>query len=479
MDTGLARHLPPDIHLQGVPVTTATRVVPLVLGRRTITSASALLVLSAFFACTTLFLTVAAGAWMFFQTPPSPDPDLQGMDAMYKFLASFATILLIIPASTLASASATLSARRQDERLSTMSLLGARRSAIVALAVAEPLVPAICGIVLGVLGYLGLAWPVSFIHFMGEPIGYANMLMPAWLVAAVIVFLILVCIASALIGLRKVAISPLGVRTKALERKFPLARVIIAVLLILALPVALSVSQAGGLGIGIVLSAIVVVFVLGLLVVDLVGGLLMRWFAYISGNRAATPAKLIAARLVSDDPKRFWRRVSGVAMTAFVAAVGGTGIALMQLGMSTADDPDVAMAPEQMHLLQDIFTGVLLVLGISILLIAVSALINQVADIYDRADTFQDLYAAGMEPGTMHRAMVRAVIGPVIWVSLLAGGLGLLLVLPLAGAALVFKPVTFLTILAAVVLGVLIIRLGLQVAKPILVSVATAGRSRD
>src|SRR5699024_6833876 len=97
MDTGLARPSPPGIHRQGVPVPTAPRVVPLVLGRRTITSASALLVLSAFCACTTLFLTVAAGAWMFFQTPPSPDPDLQGMDAMYKFLASFATILLIIP----------------------------------------------------------------------------------------------------------------------------------------------------------------------------------------------------------------------------------------------------------------------------------------------------------------------------------------------------------------------------------------------
>jgi hypothetical protein len=166
-------------------------------------------------------------------------------------------------------------------------------------------------------------------------------------------------------------------------------------------------------------------------------------------------------------------------MTAFVAAVGGTGIALMQLGMSTADDPEGrdgagADASAAGHLHRS-----LLVMGISILLIAVSALINQVADIYDRADTFQDLYAAGMDPGTMHRAMVRAVIGPVIWVSLLAGGLGLLLVLPLAGAALVFKPVTFLTILAAVVLGVLIIRLGLQVAKPILVSVATAGRSRD
>src|SRR5699024_11761917 len=89
------------------------------------------------------------------------------------------------------------------------------------------------------------------------------------------------------------------VRTKALERKFPLARVIIAVLLILALPVALSFSQAGGLGIGIVLSAIVVVFVLGLLVVDLVGGLLMRWFAYLSGNRAATRSEEHTSELQS------------------------------------------------------------------------------------------------------------------------------------------------------------------------------------
>ncbi|WP_193080830.1 FtsX-like permease family protein [Brevibacterium aurantiacum] len=458
---------------------TATHIVPLVLGRKTLSSSSSLLVMSAFFACATLFLTVAAGAWMFFQVPPSPDPDMAGMDFMYKFLASFATILLVIPASTLASASATLSARRQDERLSTMSLLGARRSSIVTLAVAEPLVPAICGIVLGVLGYLGLAWPVSLIHFMGHPIGYENMLMPAWLVASVVVFLILVCIASALLGLRKVAISPLGVRTKALERKFPVVQVVMAAVVILTLPVVVMLSKSGGLGMGIVLSAGIATFVLGLLVVDLLGGLLIRWFAHLSGNRAQTPERLIAARLVSDEPKRFWRRVSGLAMTAFVAAVGGTGISLMQLGLDAGDEPGAQMQEADRFLLQDIFTGVMLVMGISILLIAVSALINQVADIYDRVDTFQDLYAAGMDPETMHKAMVRAVLGPVIWVSLLAGGLGLVLVLPLAGAALVLKPITFLTILASVVLGILIIRSGLQLAKPILVTVATAGRSRD
>nr|WP_245162068.1 FtsX-like permease family protein [Brevibacterium marinum] len=439
-------------------------------------SSSSILVMSAFFACATLFLTVAAGAWMFFQAPAGPDP---GMDGMYRFLASFATILLVIPASTLASASATLSARRQDERLSTMSLLGARRSSIVTLAVAEPLVPAICGIVLGVVGYLGLAWPVSLIHFMGRPIGYENMLMPAWLVGAVVVFLILVCIVAALVGLRKVAISPLGVRTKALERKFPVVQVVMAAIAILLLPVVVGLTRSGGFGVAVLLSGFIAVFVIGLLVVDLVGGLLIRWFAYLSGNRAQTPERLIAARLVSDEPKRFWRRVSGLAMTAFVAAVGGSGISLMQLGLDAADGPGSEMRDADRFLFQDIFTGVMLVMGISILLIAVSALINQVADIYDRADTFQDLYAAGMDPGTMQAAMVRAVMGPVIWVSLLAGGLGLVLVLPFAGAALVLRPSTFLTILASVAVGILIIRSGLQLAKPILVAVATAGRSRE
>ena len=98
-------------------MSTSFAAVPLVLGRRSLTSASSVLVAAAFFACATLFLTVVAGTWMFFQIPPSPDPADEGLDIMYKTLAALATALLIIPASTLASASATLSARRQDERL--------------------------------------------------------------------------------------------------------------------------------------------------------------------------------------------------------------------------------------------------------------------------------------------------------------------------------------------------------------------------
>ena len=109
---------------------------------------------------------------------------------------------------------------------------------------------------------------------------------------------------------------------------------------------------------------------------------------------------------------------------AFVAAVGGSGIALMQMGIDAAEDPTLDVPDEVAVFFSDMFTGILLVLGISIVLIGVSALINQVADIYDRTDTFSDLYAAGADPQLLHRALVRAVMAPAIWVSLLAGGLG-------------------------------------------------------
>jgi hypothetical protein len=373
-------------------MSTSFAAVPLVLGRRSLTSASSVLVAGAFFACATLFLTVAAGDLDVLPDPAeSRIPRRRVSTSCTRRWPHWPPSSSIIPASTLASASATLSARRQDERLSTMSLLGAKQSQITALAVAEPLMPALAGIVLGVFGYLGLALPVSYIHFMGEPIGYGNMLMPVWLILVVVVFLVLVCAGSALLGLRKVAVSPLGVRTKSLERKFPLGRRSSSrCSAVIALPIVFALTQSGGLGVGFILGLTMVGFLaLGLVVVDLVGGLLIRWFAHLSAV-GARPLLSVSSppALVSDEPKRFWRRVSGLAMAAFIAAVCGSGVALSQLGIDSAEDSEMGVSEAEIHLFHDMFTGVLLVMGIAIVLIAVSAVINQVADIYDRADTF-------------------------------------------------------------------------------------------
>ena len=109
-------------------------ILPILLSKQSLTSMTSRLVGIAFFSCATIFLTVAAGAWAFIDRP-----DVSGyaeVAELYQLLAVLATVFLVVPATSLGVASAKLSARRQDERLSTLSLLGAQRSTIRLIAVA-------------------------------------------------------------------------------------------------------------------------------------------------------------------------------------------------------------------------------------------------------------------------------------------------------------------------------------------------------
>src|SRR5690606_26025793 len=134
---------------------------PLLLAKQSLTSTTSRLVGIAFFSCATTFLPVAAGAWAFIVCPAvSGSAELA---ELYQLLAVLATVFLIVPATSLGVASAKLSARRQDERLSTLSLLGAQRGTIRLIAIAEPFIPASLGILAGIGGYLLVAWPLSFI----------------------------------------------------------------------------------------------------------------------------------------------------------------------------------------------------------------------------------------------------------------------------------------------------------------------------
>ena len=86
-------------------------------------SAAALLPAASFAVVTTLLLTVLAGALSFTQWG-----DDEG--SVYLLLAGFALILLVLPLITLGGSAARLSARRRDEHLSTLRLLGASAAPI-------------------------------------------------------------------------------------------------------------------------------------------------------------------------------------------------------------------------------------------------------------------------------------------------------------------------------------------------------------
>ena len=122
-----------------------------------------------------LLVIVLAGALSFY-THPVPDHG-EGTSAIYQILSLFALGLLIMPLFTLGGSAARLSARRRDERLSTLRLLGATPRLVGTMTVIESTVVAAVGVVAGVVLYLVLLPLIALIPFQGEPRGFGSLLL--------------------------------------------------------------------------------------------------------------------------------------------------------------------------------------------------------------------------------------------------------------------------------------------------------------
>ena len=153
------------------------------LAKRTLWSSQAILPVLAFAASSALFLTVAGGVqalstWLEHANVDHEMINLMGIQKLYMGLAWVAALVLIVPLFTLGASAARLSARRRDERLASLRLIGASTTLIVGLSVADALVYSLVGFVIGLLLYLVLIFPFGALHFMNVPLGAENMLLP-------------------------------------------------------------------------------------------------------------------------------------------------------------------------------------------------------------------------------------------------------------------------------------------------------------
>ncbi|WP_342024251.1 FtsX-like permease family protein [Arthrobacter citreus] len=412
---------------------------------------AALLPAASFAVVTTLLLTVLAGALSFLQWG-----DAEG--DLYLLLASFALILLVLPLITLGGSAARLSARRRDEHLSTLRLLGASAKTVRQVTVLEAGAQALAGALGGVVGYAVLAPFVQLIHFRGAPLGSAYWLHPAAGLATVAA-VVLLAVGSSAVGLRKVIISPLGVRTRALAQKVHWSRAGIAVAILGICVLALMIPGAGAV---LALMIIFGVFAAGLAVLNLVGPWLVSVSARRRLRRATTPQALMAARIVLDAPKAAWRQVSALSMVCFTAVIAGAGAAALQGAQSEG--------PED-FLLQDIMTGVLITVIAGFLMVACSAGINQAATVLDRADLYRSLDRMGMPREVIDAARIGAVMQPLLLVSIVSTAVPAVLLFPLTGAALLVAPVSVAFLVGSVAVGVALVRAGLAATGPVLTGV--------
>ncbi|WP_127794714.1 permease [Agromyces sp. LHK192] len=420
-------------------------------------AATLVLPIVAFAIVTALLLTVLGGAQSFWTWTDDTA-------FTYQLLAVVALVLLVVPLGSLGGAAARLSARRRDDRLATLRLLGATPATVSALAVIEAAALAASGALVGVAGYFALVPAIGLIPFRGEPLGAAGALLGWPALVGVPVGVVALAVVSAVVGLRGVAISPLGVRTKQEAPRIHWIRFAIGAVVVVVGFALMSALQVAGSTL-LIAGFFVAAFGGTLAVLNLVGPWVIRLVATGQARRARTPAKLIAARFVLESPKAAWRQVSGVAMTSFMAVFAGTGVALMEAA-GTAGDAEAA------QLIADIRTGILITVVGSFLMVACSVGVNQAAGVLDRADLYRSLGMLGMPLSTMDAARRRAVMSPLLLTAIGSAACAVVVVLPLAGLALIFAPLSHLVIAAVLVAGIGIVRAGLAATRPVLQRVA-------
>lgn len=407
----------------------------------------------AFAMVTALVLTVVGGAQKFWSWT---DPDA----GLYQALAAIALVLLVVPLATLGGAAARLSARRRDERLSTLRLLGVSPAGVAGATVLESTAVAAAGSLAGVLGYFAVVPLIGLISFRGEPLGAASILLAPVSVASVIAIVVLLAGVSAVIGLRQVIISPLGVRMRTSVPRVHWIRAVLAAVVIAGAFMFMQVFP-GSAGIVITITVLAGMFAVALAVLNLIGPWALKVHAKQGLRRAEKPERLLSARLVLDSPKAAWRQVSGIAMTSFMAVFAGTAVAFIDTMSATESAQNLTLAA-------DIRTGLIITLVGSFLIVAVSIGVNQASGIMDQRELHRSLHFLGVPIGTVDTARTRAVMSPLLFTALGSASCAAVLVFPLVGITVITAPLSLLTIAAVVALGIALVWLGVRVTRPLL-----------
>ncbi|MER5421552.1 FtsX-like permease family protein [Streptosporangium roseum] len=431
----------------------------------------------------------------------------------YKALGLIASVLVVVPLLVFGGAAARLTVARRDQRLAALRLVGATPGQVVTMTVAEAVITAFGGAVLGMALY-GLGVPLlTGIEIAGGPWFLSDMWPGVLAVLAVLVAVPLLVGLSAVVGLRRIVVSPLGVAKRETPPAMRFVRVV-ALLASLAMVPVFRVDSA------VVLAAVVIG--LPFLAINLAGPWVVGMLGRIVSRAARGPARLLAGRRLVDDPKAAWRTVSGVAMTGFVAGFigllspgsglfgnadavdlrlsvpssqvaevtaaarerlsaagvpatveaggdGGTRVLTASLGKRDAGSVDRARtaldglvpghgatsaADENrsgVQILEDIGTGTVTVLAVSFLVAIASAGITAASSVLDRRQTYALLRLAGTPLEVLNRARRAETLIPL---TVMGGGaivVGMFCATPFAVSTMNVAGVV--TLLVCVVLG--------------------------
>ncbi|AKU16491.1 FtsX-like permease family protein [Luteipulveratus mongoliensis] len=389
----------------------------------------------AFAVTSAALLITVAGVHAFSVRHPDPN-DFNGQT--YVLLAYCAAGMLVAPVLTLGGVAARLTVGRRDQRLAALRLVGATRSQVSTITVAESGRLALWGALTGVGLYAALVPLLSRIPFEGRAFEISELIVPWWWLPLDVLAVVNLAVVSGLVGLRRVAISPLGVAARQTPPRLSVVRVLGTI-------GAVVVWMSVGSGLGQMGAAVVMVLLAGIVaVINVIGPFVMMLLGRLVARLARGPQTLLAARRIVDDPRAAWRSVGALGLGIIVAGVGGT----------LADTPSAD--GESPFLGEDMRTGAFVTLAIIAVIAATSTGVVQAARVIDRRRELRGMALAGADPELLVATSRRETTLPLILTVVIAGSMTALIILPTiatVGAATVAWTVVAVVVSALVMVA--------------------------
>jgi hypothetical protein len=241
-----------------------------------------------------------------------------GSGPVLQFILAGGAVALLLPVLILIATASRLSGTRREERFAAMRLVGATPRQISVVSAVEAAVAAVAGVAVGFALFFVFRPVLYHVPFTGAPLAEGDLSLRWTDIVLAVIGVPVAAVVSARLALRRVQISPLGVKRRASSRP---PRVVRIIPLLAGIAVLAYFDAAGKPGaIGGQLLELLAGFVL--LVVGLV--LAGPWFttagARLMANRASRPSTLIAGRRLLDNPRAAFRFISGLVIALFVAS---------------------------------------------------------------------------------------------------------------------------------------------------------------
>jgi hypothetical protein len=252
-------------------------------------------------------------------TPSSCDNCDAGTNASgVDLILSVAAAALILPVLIFIGTATRLAAARREQRFAAMRLVGATPRQVSLIAAAESGVAAVAGTAAG-FGLFFLLRPViAPIPFTGAPFYPSDISLRLADILPVALGIPVAAAVAAMLALRRVHISPLGVTRRVTPRPPSAYRLIPLGAGIVELASFVNRRPPSTAG---QVQAYLPGFVLVMVGLVVAGPWLTMTGSRVIAQRAGRPATLIAGRRLSDDPRAGFRAISGLVLALFVTSV--------------------------------------------------------------------------------------------------------------------------------------------------------------